>query len=388
MEIKEELISSKIMIVDDSPEMIDILHSMLPKNIKRQVALNGKYAIKLLNNSFDLPDLILLDVIMPEVNGFEACKKIKEDDRLKEIPIIFISSLNETFDKVKAFEVGAVDYITKPFQKEEVIARINAHLEISHSKKVIKDLYSETIQGIIGAMNDMLALANPEVGKVSNSMRLYSEMIMKELNIGDTWDLKLACVLSGLGMLSESIKKGGQSCGIKLEKGNYIQIDRAYISLSLTYEIISKIPKFEAVTNIIEKGMYPLEKMHWRTSAKDMESESLKGHILRLLIYYLNRFEIEKNYSKILEEMKESRKEFFSADVLDALVNVQNSLINRKILDLEMHELMPGMILVEDLYCSDGRLMLKCGYELSRETIMLIRNFKELKDVKTRVMEN
>ena len=76
------------------------------------------------------PDLILLDVKMPEINGYEVCQQLKEDDRTKNIPIIFISALGDVFDKVKAFQVGGIDYITKPFQVEEVLARLNTHLTI------------------------------------------------------------------------------------------------------------------------------------------------------------------------------------------------------------------------------------------------------------------
>lgn len=382
-----EDVKAKILIVDDSPETIDVLHSILPKNIKRQIALNGIYAIKLLNKTYDLPDLILLDILMPGMNGYDVCKEIKKEDKLKEIPIIFISSLNETFDKVKAFEAGAVDYIIKPFQREEVMARINAHLEVYNSRKVVKDLYSKTIQGITGAMNDMLAIANPEVGKLSNGMRLYSEMIMQELGIEDQWDLKLACVMSELGMLFENMNKQTVNDIIHPEEQNvYEEIDKAYKSLDLSNDIVARIPKFEDITSIIEKSKEELEKQYRNTSAKDMEPVVLKGQILRILIFYLYKLEKEKNSMEILEEMKTSTKEFYSFDVLEALTKVQNDLINGTMLNLRIEELRPKMILVDDLSYPNGRILLKSGYELSQEMIMLIGNFKELASMKLRVI--
>lgn len=102
-----------VLIVDDSPEMIDILRDILPAKMKKQVALNGTNALKLLHLSDDLPDLILLDIVMPGIDGFQVCRMIKSVNKFRKIPIIFISSLDESFDKVKAFEVGAVDYVTK-----------------------------------------------------------------------------------------------------------------------------------------------------------------------------------------------------------------------------------------------------------------------------------
>lgn len=381
--------SAKILIVDDSPEMIDILRDILPKDIKKQVAINGINALRLLNSSRELPDLILLDIMMPGIDGFQVCRRIKRVSRLREIPIIFIRALNESFDKVKAFEVGAVDYITKPFNREEVLARIDTHLELYNSKNVIKRLYSETIQGTIGAMNDMLAIANPEVSKFSNSMKLYSEKIMEELEISDVWDLKLACVLSGLGMLSENMKKATTkyiSNKEKLSEDIDGDIEKAYKSLSLSNDIINRIPRFDAITKIIEKAMNPLEDKYRNIPLENVESEVLKGQILRIMISYIHKFEKEKNYIKILDEMKESKEEFYFPQILDKLAKVQNDLINNDVSNVSINELRPNMILVDNLYCPDGRLMLKSGYELSEEMIMLIKNFGLLEDIRLKVM--
>ena len=113
-------ILKKILIIDDSPEAIEVLCSALPKHYKRQVALSGEKAIKLLEMSEELPDLILLDVMMPGMDGYEVCRRLKKDERFKEIPVIYLSALTDIKDKVMAFEQGGVDYIEKPFQFEEV----------------------------------------------------------------------------------------------------------------------------------------------------------------------------------------------------------------------------------------------------------------------------
>ncbi len=91
-------------------------------SLKVQTGLRGAIAAP--------PDLILLDVKMPQMNGYEVCQKLKADERTQDIPVIFISALGDVLDKVKAFQVGGVDYITKPFQVEEVLARLQTHLTI------------------------------------------------------------------------------------------------------------------------------------------------------------------------------------------------------------------------------------------------------------------
>ncbi len=381
---------SKILIVDDSPEMIDRLLDILPKTMKKQVAINGINALELLKTSSDLPDLILLDIMMPGIDGFEVCRRIKRVGKFREIPVIFISSLNESFDKVKAFKTGAVDYITKPFNREEVLARIDTHLELYKSRNVIKELYSETIQGTIGAMNDMLVIANPEVSKFSSSMKLYSEKIMKELKISNSWDLKLACVFSGLGMLSENVRKAEMKDINSKDKSREdvdLDIKKAYKSLALSNEIISRIPRFEAITRIIEKAMLPLEEKYKNSTLQNMKPVVLKGQILRIMIYYLYKVEDEKNYISIIEKMKESKQEFYSPEILDKLAIVQNDLINNEILNVGINELRPQMILVDNLYCPQGRLMLKSGSELSEQMIMLIKNFELLADIRLKVMK-
>jgi DNA-binding response OmpR family regulator len=82
-----------------------------------------------------LPDLVLLDVKMPEMDGYEVCKRLKADERSKDVPVIFITALGETMDKVSAFNSGAVDYITKPFQFEEILARVGAHVSLRRTQK-------------------------------------------------------------------------------------------------------------------------------------------------------------------------------------------------------------------------------------------------------------
>jgi two-component system sensor histidine kinase/response regulator len=100
--------------------------------------LSGKLALESARQ--EPPDLILLDITMPEMNGYEVCEQLKADPRLKAIPVIFISALNDTLDKVKAFRVGGVDYVTKPFQFEEVYARVQTHLQLSRLERLRNDL--------------------------------------------------------------------------------------------------------------------------------------------------------------------------------------------------------------------------------------------------------
>ncbi len=125
-----------ILIVDDTVTNVDLLTLVLKKqNYKILVADSGKRALEQVRVLS--PDLILLDIMMPGMDGFETCRRLKADQNFATIPVIFITALDEMRDKLKGFQVGGADFITKPFQAEEVLARVKAHLTI---QKLYKDL--------------------------------------------------------------------------------------------------------------------------------------------------------------------------------------------------------------------------------------------------------
>ena len=124
--------NGNILIVDDTPENLTVLLQMLTEQGYRvRPALSGEIALK--SVQADPPDLILLDILMPEMDGYEVCRVLKSNERTGQIPIIFISALTEVEDIVKAFQAGGVDYITKPFQIEEVLVRVRTHLELQNA---------------------------------------------------------------------------------------------------------------------------------------------------------------------------------------------------------------------------------------------------------------
>ncbi|HBA59494.1 MAG TPA: hybrid sensor histidine kinase/response regulator [Elusimicrobia bacterium] len=131
-------IPPSILMVDDTPANLELLTVMLKvRGYKVRAAISGKLALQAARNA--PPDLILLDINMPVMNGYEVCAELKSDEKLKDIPVIFLSALSETMDKVKAFGAGGVDYITKPFQFEEVEARVETHLELRRQKRRLQE---------------------------------------------------------------------------------------------------------------------------------------------------------------------------------------------------------------------------------------------------------
>ncbi|MBW4683502.1 MAG: response regulator [Komarekiella atlantica HA4396-MV6] len=133
-----QLFKANILVVDDTPDNLRLLSAMLTQmgyEIRR--VINGQTALKTAQAA--PPDLILLDIMMPEMNGYEVCQHLKASEKTCDIPVIFISALDEVLDKVKAFAVGGVDYITKPFSEEEVFARVENNLTIRRLQKQLTE---------------------------------------------------------------------------------------------------------------------------------------------------------------------------------------------------------------------------------------------------------
>jgi len=150
-----------ILIVDDSPDSLSILRKLLAEQgYTVRVSLNGRQALQ----SVDLmqPDLILLDILMPDIDGYQVCQQLKANPQTQAIPIIFISARQETLDKVKAFEIGAADYISKPIETQEVLARIEHQLHILRLQRQLKQENAQLTQEIQDRQNAEAKLRKSE----------------------------------------------------------------------------------------------------------------------------------------------------------------------------------------------------------------------------------
>jgi len=125
----------KILVVEDHPVNRKLLENMLEKTYEIVTADNGADALEICTN--ECIDLVLLDIIMPEMDGFEVCERIKADLNTKHIPVIFLTAKTETKDIVQGFDVGGVDYVTKPFKKVELLARVKTHIELKTLRGIL-----------------------------------------------------------------------------------------------------------------------------------------------------------------------------------------------------------------------------------------------------------
>ncbi|MEC4717584.1 EAL domain-containing protein [Noviherbaspirillum sp. CPCC 100848] len=181
----------KILIVDDVADNLRLLQHMLREGgYTCYPANSGSMALRFLQNT--LPDVILMDAMMPDMDGYEVCRRLRSDPRTHDIPVIFVSAADHVLDKVKAFSCGAVDYVVKPFQQEEVLARIKTHLSLRDLQKRLEQRVEERTS----ELSDINAALSREIAErirtekaLTNSRQDYKSLI-DSIN-GIFWELEL-----------------------------------------------------------------------------------------------------------------------------------------------------------------------------------------------------
>lgn len=194
------------MIVDDTPENLQVLSHLLRKT-GYTVSAFPRGAMALKAAAKKPPDLILLDINMPGMNGYEVCRKLKSTDALKDIPVLFISALDAAEDKVEAFRCGGLDYIPKPFQMEEVYARVNTHLKLHTAQKVLQRFNNQ--------LQDQVAQQVEEINQSQLAM-IFALAKLSHTRDDDT-GMHLERVQHLCKVLSSSMAKNHEYAGIITE---------------------------------------------------------------------------------------------------------------------------------------------------------------------------
>ena len=180
--------TESILLVDDQPANLQLLSQTLENlGCKLLFAKNGESALAIAQKA--LPDLILLDIMMPGIDGFEVCQRLKKNPDTRKIPVIFLSALDETGDKVRGLQLGAVDYVAKPFQPEEVIARVNTHLIIHRLNSEVqqqRDELEHELQVVSLLQRNLLPEQLPEI----TGLKLAVHYETSRYAGGDYYDLQ------------------------------------------------------------------------------------------------------------------------------------------------------------------------------------------------------
>ena len=218
----------KILAVDDTPASLKLLADLLTnEGYDVRPAINGSLALR--SVALNPPELILLDVCMPEMDGYEVCRRLKADAKTRDIPIIFISALSEADDKLQGFDLGAVDYVTKPYNRHELLARVRTHLELTRLRNNLEELVEvrstelrvqdgklrTALVDFIAAIASALEMRDPYTAGHQRNVATLATAIAAELELPqeEIDGLHLACVVHDLGKLfipAEILSKPGR----------------------------------------------------------------------------------------------------------------------------------------------------------------------------------
>ncbi|TLP80122.1 response regulator [Maribacter sp. ACAM166] len=294
--------SHTILIIDDIPENLKVLSRILkPEGYKVRIANNGEQALLSIKNN--APDIILLDIMMPNMNGFEVCERLKSDEKTADIPVIFISALSETAEKVKAFEMGGVDYIEKPFIAKEAIARIRTHLTLKKQqqdlKKALQHLKQMQVQLVQSEKMSSLGVLTAGIAhEINNPVNFINGgVIALEMSFNDLRMImqKYDSINStDTGTLNGVLKE------IELLKSKYEYDDIK----ELIPQLIDDIKLGATRTSEIVKGLGVFSRIDVGEMVESDIHAGLESTLKILQVKYKNGIEIKKEYDPTLPVIK------------------------------------------------------------------------------------
>ncbi|TIH12438.1 response regulator [Marinifilum sp. JC120] len=240
----------RVLIVDDSPENIQVLVEALNNKYTILATQTGASALKLARTS-PQPDIILLDIMMPEMDGYEVCRRLKESATTKKIPVIFVTSLTEVQDEAMGLELGAVDYLTKPVNPAIVQARVSTHLNLRQAQQDTEKVLSKTLQGAVAMLTDIIGWLNPVAASRSERCSRLVGKIARELGVSPVWPVELAARLSQLGSIgitSKSLKSlyAGNTKHVSSEEVEFFKNHPA-----LGADLVQEIPLLGRVAELV-----------------------------------------------------------------------------------------------------------------------------------------
>ncbi|WP_346930158.1 response regulator [Clostridium sp.] len=359
------MIDQTILIVDDNPDNIMLLTEILKDKYRLKIANNGEKALKIIESE-NPPNLILLDIMMPGMDGYAVCIKLKENPNKNEIPVIFTSALSSTRDIVAGFEAGGIDYITKPYNIDEVLVRVNTHLGLQKSKQEIQTLLSNTLLGSVEIMFEILTISNSLLVEKTNRLRYYGKELMIELNLSSNtfWEIDLAIMLSQIGCISvpqEILNKIFNKVPLDEYERNILEKHP-----SIGADLISKIPRLENVSKIVKNQLKYSDVIQSDTN----DVVNFGSAILNLLITFDNL--VKEGLQHQIALKKISMNNEYPKTIRYAFENVIKKEIKSTKQLINIVNLLPGMVLQENIYSSAGEIILPIKTELTKEFIDLL----------------
>jgi len=380
--------AGNILIVDDTPENLQLLFQLLKeRGYKVRPVSCSTLALDVARKA--RPDLILLDINMPELDGFELCRLFKADPALKEIPVIFISAMSDSLDKVKAFGVGGVDYITKPFQTDEVEARVKTHVTLYQQQRVERELLENTLNGSFKLLTEILFATDPQSFARTRRLRELTKIVVEKLSLGNLWEYELSAMLSAIGFVTippAVINRAQQGLGLSPFENTLFE------SVPLMgSRLLANIPRLEAVSlNILYQNKnfdgsgFPDD---------DICGENIPkvSRIMKILGDFIKMEERKIPASSIFASMCRTTDLYDTSlvEMIAPCLGVRDLAKSQgpfyKYMVVTIDQLMENDILSTNILTSNGVLFINEGTIVTSFLLLKLQNYAELMDVSTSI---
>ena len=368
----DDVLNGHIMVVDDQPANLKLLEDFLMQQ-GHTVRSFPRGRLALDSAVRNLPDLILLDINMPEMDGFEVCKRLKADEKLASIPVLFLSGLNQTADKVNAFESGGLDYITKPFQLEEVRARVETHLQLHRTRRSERELLEKTLNGAVKALSDLAHLTSPILTQRASALRNMVVHVATQLRLPDPWQYELAAMLCLIGCITMPPEAFEHAYVGESPSPEELHMYRAHPEAGCL--LLCRIPRLENVAEMIR--LQQIETSNWASNdlseqgarilktAQELDRKTLRG----------------VPFQTACDQLRVAPGKY-PTKVLDAFKNYSPSHVHFEVKHLSVGQLLPGMILEVDVVTADGSLtVISKGTTLTVTLVERVQNFAKTRGV-------
>lgn len=346
--------NSTILVVDDTPENLSIMSDLLRETYRVKVATNGERALRIAGGA-DLPDLILLDVMMPEMDGYEVCRRLKADERTRDIPVIFLTARTDPKDEHHGLELGAVDFITKPVNPPLVQARVHNHLVLKTHADFLRDkaTWLETEvqnrtrdlknikEAAIVALASLAETRDNETGnhirRTQNYVRALAEQLSKHPDFTDTLDEETIQLLYQSAPLHD-IGKVGIPDSILLKPGKHtfeeFEIMKTHATLGAEAIVVAEEVLQDSEKSFLRYAREIAQTHHekWDGSGypNGLKGEEipLSGRLMAVADVYdaLISKRVYKPafpHEKAMEIIREGRDAHFDARIVDALLQIE-----------------------------------------------------------------
>jgi len=379
-----------ILVVDDEETNIDILLGILGDDYDISVAMDGPSALESVEEG--LPDLILLDIMMPGMDGYEVCRKLKADKKTRDVPVIFVTAMTEVEDEALGFEVGAVDYITKPISPPIVLERVKTHLALYDQNRVLEEKVRQRTKELVEANSrlersyfqtvelsfDLLNLYDDFLGSHCKRVAQYVNLIAQRLDFDKKArrDLVMASLLHDIGLAgfpSEEL--------IRMHSGQTVspEILFQYHQHPVTSaKLLSSIERFNHIAEMIAAHHEHMDGTGF-PNGLDGDSIPIESRIIAVADRYdhISKFGIKRSgLNDALSIIDETESDKFDDHILD---------IFKKILEtgdpfsqtgeIDYSDLKIGMTLAKPIINIDGITLLSTGTVLRKDHLDIIRQY-------------